>query len=122
LDRIFLDANVLYSATYLECSRLAPLTTLEDLQLLTSSYAIEEARRNLAEDRPEALPRLNRLVSAVAIVDAPLGVKLPPDVQLDPKDEPHPVGCYSRRIRLSADQRRATLRSSGTESASMVFQ
>ena len=51
MDRVFLDANVLYSAAYLEFSDLGRLCTLDDLLLLLSSdYAIEEARRNLAMD------------------------------------------------------------------------
>jgi len=59
LDRVFLDANVLYSAAYLEFSDLGRLCTLDDvLLLLSSDYAIEEARRNLAMDRREALRRL----------------------------------------------------------------
>jgi hypothetical protein len=58
LDRIFLDANVLYSAAYLERSELSRLWSLNDVALISSAYAIEEARRNLAIDRPGALKRL----------------------------------------------------------------
>ncbi len=61
LDRIFLDANVLFSAAYLENSGLGRLWRLEDAELLSSAYAVEEARRNLALDRPPALARLERL-------------------------------------------------------------
>jgi hypothetical protein len=52
LDRVFLDANVLYSAAYLKLSGLIRLWNLDEVQLLRSAYAIEEARRNLAMDRP----------------------------------------------------------------------
>jgi len=55
LDRIFLDANVFFSAACLELSGLARLWTLEDVELLSSAYAVEEARRNLAIYRREAL-------------------------------------------------------------------
>jgi len=88
LDRIFLDANVLYSAAYQELSGLARLWTLDDVELLSSAHAIEEARRNLAMDRREALPRLERLTAAVSTFDAPQGLKLPENIRLDPKDQP----------------------------------
>ena len=88
MDRVFLDANVLYSAAYIELTGLARLWNLDDVQLLSSAYAIEEARRNLAMDRPEALPRLKRLLESVATVDAPHGLKLPESIILDSKDRP----------------------------------
>jgi hypothetical protein len=43
LDTVFLDANVLYSAAYMEFAGLAQLWSLNDVQLLSSAYAIEEA-------------------------------------------------------------------------------
>jgi uncharacterized protein len=88
LDRVFLDANVLYSAAYLEQSGLARLWTLDDVDQLTSAYGLEEARRNLAMDRPEAVTRLERLCKAITTVNAPQGLKLPANVQLDDKDQP----------------------------------
>jgi predicted nucleic acid-binding protein len=88
LDRVFLDANVLYSRAYLERSGLARLWTLDDVELLTSAYGLEEARRNLAMDRPEAVTRLERLCKAITTVNAPRGLKLPTKVQLDDKDQP----------------------------------
>ena len=88
MDRVFLDANVLYSAAYLEQSGLARLWTLDDVDLLTSAYGLEEARRNLAMDRPEAVTRLERLCNAITTVNAPQGLKLPANVQLDDKDQP----------------------------------
>ena len=62
MDRVFLDANVLYSAAYLSQSRLRELWDLSDAELLTSPYALEEVRRNLSLDRPERLPDLGNLV------------------------------------------------------------
>jgi uncharacterized protein len=88
LDRVFLDANVLYSAAYMEFAGLARLWRLDDVQLLSSAYAIEEARRNLARDRPEAVPRLERLLESISTVDAPQGFKLPENIRLEPKDQP----------------------------------
>jgi uncharacterized protein len=88
LDRIFLDANVLSSAAYLELSGLARLWTLGDVQLLSSAYALEETRRNLAIHRPEALPCLERLTAAISLVDAPQSLKLQANIRLDPRDQP----------------------------------
>jgi uncharacterized protein len=88
LDRVFLDANVLYSAAYLEQSGLARLWTLADVELLTSASGLEEARRNLLMDRPEAVTRLERLCTAITTVNTPQGLKLPANVQLDDKDQP----------------------------------
>jgi len=88
LDRIFLDANVLFSAAYLEFSGLARLWTLGDVELLSSAYAVEVTRRNLAIDRTEALPRLERLTAAISLVDAPQSFKLPATIRLDQKDQP----------------------------------
>jgi predicted nucleic acid-binding protein len=88
LERVFLDANVLYSAAYLGRSGLARLWTLQDVELVTSAYAIEEARRNLATDHTEALARLERFTKAIVTVDAPQGRKLPNNIRLDPKDQP----------------------------------
>ena len=88
MDRIFLDANVLFSAAYLENSRLARLWQLEDVELLSSAYAVEEARRNLALDRPPAVVRLERLMPKLTLVDPPADLKLPSGVRLDSKDRP----------------------------------
>jgi predicted nucleic acid-binding protein len=88
LDWVFLDANVLYSAAYLELTGLTRLWSFEDAQLLSSPYAIAESTRNLHIDRPEAVPRLKRLLGSVAIVDAPQGLKLLRAIRLDPKDQP----------------------------------
>jgi uncharacterized protein len=88
LDRVFLDANALYSAAYLERSGLARLWSLKEVELISSGHAIEEARRNLAIDRPYALYRLAQLTSALSTVDVPRALTLPENVQLDPKDHP----------------------------------
>ena len=86
MDTVFLDANVLYSAAYMEFAGLARLWSLDEVKLLSSAYAVDEARRNLAMDRPEAVPCLERLLESVSSVDAPQGLKLPENVRLDPKD------------------------------------
>ena len=88
MDRIFLDANVLFSAAYLENSGLARLWQLEDAELLSSNYAVDEARRNLALERPPAVIRLERLTPKLTLVNPPGNLKLLTAVQLDSKDRP----------------------------------
>jgi len=65
--RVFLDANVLFSAAYREKAGLLALWEIPGAHLLTSGYAAEEARRNL--DTPERRARLEELLEAVEIVD-----------------------------------------------------
>ena len=66
MDRLFLDANVLFSAAYRRDSGLLRLWKLPRCSLLTSSYAAEEARRNLAGSTRRA--RLGKLLAAVRLV------------------------------------------------------
>jgi predicted nucleic acid-binding protein len=66
VDRPFLDANILFSAAYKADAMLARLWQLPSVQLVTSPYAIEEARRNLQTD--EQRMRLDTLLAAVTIV------------------------------------------------------
>jgi predicted nucleic acid-binding protein len=87
LDRVFLDANVLFAAAYLETSGLGRLWQLEDSELLSSPYAVEEARRNLALNRPPALARMDRLTPKLTLINPPGELKLPPSIRLDSKDK-----------------------------------
>jgi hypothetical protein len=89
VDRPYLDANVLYSAARSPTSRLHQLWTLPETDLLTSAYAIEEARRNLVLDKPDAVPGLDTLVAAMTVVAEPAeGVALPAGMDLPAKDVP----------------------------------
>ena len=63
MDRLFLDANVLFSAAYREDAGATRLWKVPDATLVTSEYAIEEARRNLSE--PEQIRRLDKLLANV---------------------------------------------------------
>ncbi len=85
MDRPFLDANVLFSAAYREGSGLRRLWELEDVELLTSGYALEEARRNL--DTDDQLDRLHELVRGLQLVPES-AVDLPDAVDLSEKDVP----------------------------------
>lgn len=86
-DRVFLDANVLFSAAYREGSGLERLWTLDPgVMLCSSPYAIEEARRNLSD--PTAIARLERLVATLDVVADVTGGPLPHGVELPAKDHP----------------------------------
>lgn len=89
MDRVFLDANVLFSAAYVEGSGLRQLWQLSDTELLTSAFALEEAQRNLLAYSPESLARLGQLASELEVVaEASQGGDLPADVDLPDKDRP----------------------------------
>jgi predicted nucleic acid-binding protein len=88
VERIFLDANVLFSAAYLENSGLGRLWRLDGIALSSSAYAVEQARRNLILSRKAALTRFEQLVSKLMLSDPPVGVKFPASVRLEAKDRP----------------------------------
>ncbi len=84
MDRVFLDANVLFSAAYLPDSGLHALWQLSDVQLVTSQFAVEEARRNLLTYRAGGVAALDGLVTRMRVVPSvsarvrlPKGVHLP---------------------------------------------
>jgi len=79
--KIFLDANILFSAAQPHSRMRAFLDVLFDrAQCQTNEYAIEEARRNLAAKFPDGVKALERLAEHCAIVlqlEADLEVELP---------------------------------------------
>ena len=84
MDRVFLDANVLFSAAYRSDSGLLILWSRGDTTLLTSAHAVEEARRNLPDD--DQRQRLIGLVRKCEIVATPTLAGLPEGVVLPPGD------------------------------------
>lgn len=86
MDVLFLDANVLFSAAYQAESRLREFWTLPGVELVTSGYAWEEARRNLSTLDQQR--RLTALASGVRVVPEGGAWVLPPDVLLPEKDRP----------------------------------
>jgi uncharacterized protein len=83
VDRVFLDANVLFSAAYRADSGLLRLWALPGTRLLTSSYA-RGARVNLIER--DQRTRLGTLLKQVEVSD--LLAALPAHVELPEKDRP----------------------------------
>lgn len=82
---MFLDANVLFSAAWREDGGLRRLFEGAGRTLMTSRYALLEARRNLPAD---AIPRLERFMENVALVPDVTGGELPAGVDLPEKDRP----------------------------------
>ena len=85
-DRLFLDANVLFSAAYGSpgIERLWDAQRAGSCQLLVSCFVIEEARRNLR--RPERIRRLDDKLEATLVVPESLADRCPLD--LPDKDRP----------------------------------
>lgn len=88
MDRIFLDANVLFSAVYTPGSRLLVFWSLDEVELVTSLYALEEARRNLVIHNQEDAVALDELASKMTIVAGTRIGKIPDGVELADKDIP----------------------------------
>jgi uncharacterized protein len=85
MDRLFLDANVLFSAAYKLDARVFRLWKLKDVVLITSRYALEEARTNLLEHTHRQ--RLSELVERFLLFEAREG-PLPASITLPDTDAP----------------------------------
>ena len=97
MARLFLDANVLFSAAYRSDTGLLKLWKLREVVLCSSRYALEEARINLNHEVQRT--RLVRLAGKVQLFDAGKHELLPKGVSLPEKDVP---------ILLVASEARAT--------------
>jgi uncharacterized protein len=86
VDRLFLDANVLFSAAYREGAGLLRLLKLSEVELVTSRYAVLEATRNLSS--AEQGSRLESLVAKVEVVDEADERTMTIEVPLPEKDQP----------------------------------
>jgi len=96
MHRLFLDANILFSAAYRQDSGLLQFWKLKDTVLCSSPYALEEARINLEENEQRC--RLEKLARHVHLFDAATR-ELPAGLSLPEKDVP---------IFLAAIEARAT--------------
>jgi|SRR5271156_383856 len=85
MDRLFLDANVIFSAAYRPDAGLLSLWKLKNVTLCSSRYAVEEARFNLDDNDPRA--RLEKLAQHLDLFEA--GERgLPSGISLPEKDAP----------------------------------
>ena len=88
--RLFLDANVLFTAAHNPAGKAAFLLLPAQRALwaaCSSAYAVEEARRNLARKRPAALDRLDELLASIELVRQPAHCPAP-ILALPAKDQP----------------------------------
>jgi predicted nucleic acid-binding protein len=85
MDRLFLDANILFSAAYRTAPGLVQLWKLRDVTLCSSRYALEEARINLSEENQRR--RLSRLSEKLQLFEA-AARELPRAISLPEKDVP----------------------------------
>ena len=97
-DRIFLDANILFSLAWGSSGLglLGEWAAKRKCLLFASQYVIEEARRNLLD--PEQIKRLESFLSHVQIVPE-VDPRIPCPVDLPEKDRP----AFLAAISLKAD-------------------
>lgn len=87
--RLFLDANVLFTAAHNPSGKAALVIELGKegyFALATSLYASEEARRNLERKFPQSSGRLDSLLRSIPLVPHPPDLPFPPT--LAGKDRP----------------------------------
>lgn len=101
LPVIFLDANVLFTVAHNPNGKASLLIELADQgcwRIITSTLAVEEARRNLAVKFPAFTNHLEALIGGITVVPSVFGAACP--ISLPEKD---------RVIFLTALKCRATL-------------
>jgi predicted nucleic acid-binding protein len=88
--RIFLDANVIFSAVKSDgyIRRLLLLLAEQDHELVADDYALEETKRNLSAKYPSALAENSAILSLVSVFHVRQGVVLPKELALTEKDRP----------------------------------
>lgn len=86
--RVFLDANVLFSAAWTSENGLLVLWCRADVHLYSSHYAVDEAARNLVDE--EKRRRLDRLLESVTLV-GPLSTDYLPDAAQAMPAKDHPI-------------------------------
>ncbi len=94
--RLFLDANVLFTAAHNPEGKSAFIITLGDegvWRLFTSAFAAEEARRNMRTKFPAALAPLDKLLGSVTIVSEQMDAPFPEG--LPEKDRPIFQAAYA---------------------------
>ncbi len=95
MDVVFLDANVLFSAAYKHDANFLKFWRLTDVRLVSSTYAVGEAERNLKKQ--DQRDRLARLLQSVEFVSVRETQNLPKGVHLPEKDAPILQGAIAAR-------------------------
>ena len=89
MHRLFLDANVLFTAAHNPDGKAASLFDFLDLkrwELQSSAFAIAEAQRNIAAKYPPCAARLETLIEKLAVVGQPARLSI--GITLPEKDQP----------------------------------
>jgi hypothetical protein len=89
VPELFLDANVLFTAAHNPDGKAAFLfdaSSLKRWRLISSRYAIEEARRNIEAKFPQCRERLEKLIGQVTAIPQP--APRIPSIDLPEKDRP----------------------------------
>ena len=100
--RVFLDANVLFTALHNPNGKAALVVDLGGRgywDLYTSSLAVEEARRNLTTKAPRAIDGLAAMLHGISIVEHESGLRFP--AGLARKDRPifqAALGCRATHL------------------------
>lgn len=108
MHRLFLDANVLFTAAHNPDGKAAYLfdaLKLKRWELLSSAYAIGEARRNIAAKYPQCASQLEALVEQLVVVGQPAPTRT--TLKLPEKDQPIYLAAQSARAShlLTGDMR-----------------
>ena len=94
MDRLFLDANILFSAAYRPNAGLIRFWRLRNVLLCSSRYAVEEATINLEEESQRR--RLARLTEKMQLFNE-VPAELPSRWSLPDKDAPILLAAMSAR-------------------------
>ena len=105
--RVFLDANVLFSAAYRQTGSVRvffPLAAAGACTLVSSAHAVEEARRYLAVKHPDRLEDLNELLGSVQMSPEPrqLNIAWALAAGLPPRDAPILAAAVEARCHILA--------------------
>lgn len=93
MEKVFLDANILFSAAY-KSTRIRDLWSIDNISLISSDYAVMEAERNLIRLQKGNLDIFQQLLGKISIVEVPLSLSLIPEtVNLVEKDSPILTGA-----------------------------
>ncbi len=84
--RVFVDANVLFTAAYSPKGKAATLLELIPELIITSDYAAEEARRNIEAKSPAASDVLKKILGKIEIFSSVQSGSCP--IRLPEKDQP----------------------------------
>lgn len=110
--RVFLDANVLFSAAYREAGSVRAFFALASAgacSLVSSAHAVEEARRNISVKHPGRVVDLEALLEKVELCPEPGAATIAwaSEAGLPPKDAPVLAAAVEAKCQILATGDRA---------------